>query len=82
MIVKQVNNAAILPVYIYHLLMNTLMFSLLRSPLANAIHLSDVNDLVKHVVTACTNAAELFPTIPGKGFIFLLWLNYSKEPGF
>ncbi|CAM0945877.1 unnamed protein product [Alopecurus aequalis] len=34
-----------------------------RSPLANAIHLSDVNDLVKHVVTACTNAAEVFPTI-------------------
>lgn len=34
-----------------------------RSPLANTIHLSDVNDLVKHVVTACTNAAEVFPTI-------------------
>uniref|UniRef100_A0ACD5ZNP2 Uncharacterized protein n=1 Tax=Avena sativa TaxID=4498 RepID=A0ACD5ZNP2_AVESA len=34
-----------------------------RSPLANTIHLSDVNDLVKHVVTACTNAAKVFPTI-------------------
>lgn len=34
-----------------------------RSPLANTINLADVNDLIKHVVTACTNAAEVFPTI-------------------
>lgn len=34
-----------------------------RSPLANTIHLSDVNDLVKHVVIACRKAAEAFPTI-------------------
>jgi hypothetical protein len=54
----------------------------LRSPLANTINLADVNDLIKHVVTACTNAAEVFPTIAGNGFIFLLQPNYSKEPSF
>ncbi|KAL6888116.1 hypothetical protein ACP4OV_009142 [Aristida adscensionis] len=34
-----------------------------RSPLANTIHLSEVNDLVKNLVTACRMTAQAFPTI-------------------
>ncbi|XP_062179100.1 protein tesmin/TSO1-like CXC 7 isoform X2 [Phragmites australis] len=34
-----------------------------RSPLANTIHLSDVNDLANHLVILCRKAAEGFTTI-------------------
>ncbi|XP_062228892.1 protein tesmin/TSO1-like CXC 5 isoform X2 [Phragmites australis] len=36
---------------------------LYRSPLANTIHLTDVNDLVSHLVIVCRKAAEEFKTI-------------------
>lgn len=34
-----------------------------RSPLANTIHITDVNDLANHLVIACRKAAERFTTI-------------------
>ncbi|KAL5208758.1 hypothetical protein ABZP36_033193 [Zizania latifolia] len=36
--------------------------SIFISPLANTIPLSEVNDLLKHVVVACRKLAEVFPT--------------------
>lgn len=55
-----------------------------RSPLANTIHLTDVNDLTKHLVIVCRKAAEAFLTIAGTLFyafhvtgLFpeLVWMN-------
>ncbi|KAG8058699.1 hypothetical protein GUJ93_ZPchr0002g25679 [Zizania palustris] len=38
------------------------MYFFLSSPLANTIPLSEVNDLLKHVVVACRKLADVFPT--------------------
>lgn len=38
---------------------------LVRSPLANTVHLTDVNDLASRLVIVCRKAAEGFTTIAG-----------------
>jgi hypothetical protein len=50
-----------------------------RSPLANTIHPTDVNDLANHLVIVCRRATETFLTIAGTiffiHFIFIIFIN-------
>jgi hypothetical protein len=56
----------------------------LRSPLVNTIHFSEVQDVVKQLVTACRMKAEAYTTIAGTDSVsfvpsFIIGINITQN---
>jgi hypothetical protein len=55
----------------------------LRSPLSNTIHFSEVQDVVKQLVTACRMKSEAYTTIAGTDslslFTLILGINITQN---